>query len=160
MDSGTSAESGPGVSVTFNIWSSSLSLCLLRLLRPRTSSVWPEARQGPLPQSWVLKTFSHDHSSPLSWLPPWLEPCGHLPGLRQQPPHDSLCSLGPILHMAGKEIFIKDTPNQVAPWLKPSLAFCCTLNKTHLLTGAPKTLRDLSPLNLSREASTTLFLTL
>lgn len=60
------------------------------------------------------------------------------------PPRPALYPLDPVLHAIDKGIFIKGKLNQVAPWLKPSLVSCCTLNKTHLLTVAPKALRDLS----------------
>lgn len=54
----------------------------------------------------------------------------------------------PIVHAVDKGVFTKDKLNQVAPWVKPLLT-CGTLNKTHLLTVAPKILCDLSLPNLS-----------
>lgn len=88
-----------------------------------------------LPSPTIIVTFLDYDSSLL------LSPCSHLY------PRD------PILHAVEKGIFIKDKPKQVAPWLKLSLVSYCTLNKTHLLSVAPKTLHDLSPSNLSAPLS-------
>lgn len=65
-----------------------------------------------------------------------MAPCFHL-----QP-------LDPIVHAEDKGVFTKDKLNQVAPWIKLLLT-CCTLNKTYLLTVAPKILCYLSLPNLS-----------
>lgn len=111
------------------------------------SSSQPGDRQRPLPKSWILETTNMGSLRPT---PHPSTPIAHLNSDSNllMSPCSHPCPLGPILHAVDKGVFIKDEPNQVTPWLKPSLARC-TLNKTHLLTVARNTVCDPSPSNPS-----------
>ena len=115
---------------------------------PAWGQAEPSAQTLDSENLWAVFT-----SQPVPPPPAWSEPPSWLAwtmtAASSHPPASTRAPLDSILHEADKSIFIRDKLNQVAPWLKPSPASCCTLNKIHLLTLATKTLSDLSPSNLS-----------